>query len=126
MTVILVLLGIGSMVAGGFIGIRRLSYVTVFCISGFLALAAFRAYRISLAKAIASFGVLYGNALIISITILILLPFFTGMFLGGKVINFLGINELGSEYSSGTSAADKIFGSGFGLVVYIVALVLIS
>lgn len=128
MTVLEILLGFGAMVAGGFIGIRRLAFITVVFISGFIAIAAYHAYNPLLASAIAELGVRQINAFFISIFVLVLIPLFAGLYLGIKIINRLGLNELGSGsyYDSSSYATDKIFGSGFGLIVFLILISIIS
>lgn len=122
MTVLEILLGFGAMVAGGFIGIRRLAFIIVVFISGFIAIAAYRAYHSLLASAIAELGIRQVNAFFISLLILLIPLFFLGLFLGSKLIGKLGLNELGSGYyyDSGSDAINRIYGSGFGLILFLV------
>ena len=114
-------LALACMVAGGFIGIYRLSILLVIGLSGFLSFAAYNAFHPTLSEAIELFGVEQGNAVVISLCLLVLVPLFGGMYTGSKVVGFLGLKELAdSGYSSRPSPADKIFGSGFALLVYLV------
>ncbi len=121
MSVLSVSLGVASAVVGGFIGIFRLSILLVVGLSGFISFAAYGAFHPVLTQAIELFGVEYGNAMVVSLCLLTLLPVFGGIFLGVRVIGFLGLRELaGSEYGSPPGPGDKIFGSGFALLVFII------
>lgn len=127
MTFLSVLLGFFATLAGGMIGIWRISLITVIGISGFLSYAASNAFHSTLTEAIEMFGIAHQNALIFSLCLLVMVPLFGGIFFGFRVIGFLGLRELGSTgYGQGSSAADKICGSGFALLIYLVLFALLN
>ena len=111
------------MVAGGFIGIRRLSYASIVFISGFLAYAAYRGFHYEISNAIITLGIRTSNAFFISLFIVLLIPLFAGLYLGTKILNFLGISDYGNGYTNDDSNfVDRIFGSGFSLLIYLIIL----
>jgi hypothetical protein len=121
MSVLSVSLGVACAVAGGVVGLFRLSILLVVGLSGFVAFTLYHAFSSTLSQAISLFGVADNTAIVISVCLLTLLPLFGGIFLGIRAIGFLGLRELaGGEYGSPPGPADKIFGSGFALVLFIV------
>jgi len=121
MTIIDVLLGFIFMVSGGFVGIRRLAFVSVVFISGFLSFAAYRGYHHKISYAIASLGIEPSNSFFIGLFMVTLIPLFLGIYIGVKIIGVLGITEYGNGYGyDETSVVDRIFGSGFGLLIYLI------
>ncbi len=125
MDFLIILLGFIFIVSGGFLGMYRLSFVTVAIISGFLSFASYKAFHNTLGYAIMMLGVQETNAFFVSMFIVILLPLLSGMFIGVKVIHALGLSEFFSTndyYSTESNVADRIFGAGFSLLIYLVLL----
>ena len=120
-TLITLIIGLLFMVGSGFIGLRRLTLISIIFIAGFLSFAAYRGFHSPIAHAVAILGIEPVNAFFISLFIVILVPLFISIYIGVKIVNLLGIIDYISEYGSvNVSVVDKIFGSGFGLLIYLI------
>lgn len=107
-------------VIGGILGIRRLGLISLVFIAGFLSFAAYRAFHLTLANSIYTLGFSQVNSFFFSLFFVTLIPFFASFYLGLKIIDFLRLNELESSSDNGVNVIDKIFGSGFGLIIFLI------
>ena len=115
------LIGLFSLVMGGFLGIRRLSFLSLFVVCAFVTFIFFRAFHGVFCEAFVLFGFEYDTSYYFSLCIVIFLPLVVGLSLGVGLLSRLGLLSYSLEDPS-FRVIDKVFGAGFSLLIFLIGL----
>lgn len=126
MTLVYLLLFIGVATLGGWIGLRRISFLLAVTLSGTVAFLVYRAYNVPLTRALMLFGFEFESSFLLSLAIVVLIPFFGSAYLLTNCIGRLGLTESTPSYLDDEEQlhplSDRIFGAGISVLVLMVCL----